>query len=342
MKQDPEKRGWATMKDVAELAKVSVGTVSRVVNGNDTVRLPIRERVVAAMRQLGYEPNPLAQSMRTKSTHAISCMVSNISNPLFSVAVGAAEEVLYRAGYTLVLTNSHDRVEREREVLSLVRRRRLDGMLTTVSKEEDAGILEAFRSLGVPVVLLERVLSLPFDSVRSDHADGIAQACRYLFTIGRERIGLITVPISAWPGHERRNGYCAAHEAVGRAVAPELMAFEGFTPEYGYEAAQRQLSAAEPPTAIIAGANQLVGVLKAIRGRGLRIPEDVSIISLGDSDLASIFTPPITTVRWDMERIGRTAAELLLARITGERKGEPVHMLFPVELILRDSCAPLA
>src|SRR5665213_4407641 len=159
----------ATIIDVARAAGVSLGTVSRVINGHESVRPPLRERVLAAARRLAYVPNFAAQSMRTQSTRAVGLMVSDISNPLFSLTVSATEEVLHRSGYNMILTNSRDRAETERDIITLFQRRRFDGMIVTLSKEDDPTILKLLSDSSIPTVLLERESSLPIDSVATDH-----------------------------------------------------------------------------------------------------------------------------------------------------------------------------
>lgn len=333
-------RRRVTMHDVARAAEVSLGTVSRVINRNATVRAPVRERVIAAMDALGYVPDAVAQSMRTQTTKAIGCIVSDISNPLFSRLVGAAEATLKAADYTMALTASHDSVDREIELLSVFRRRRLDGIMTTVSRESEARVHRLLQELPMPVVLVERSLPLAVDSVVTDHYGGAYQATSYLLTLGHRRIGLITVTQEALPGRDRMRGFRQAHADFGVDFDPGLTAFHGLSAEYGYSTAYEFLSATDPPTAIIAGANQMVGVLKATRALCIEVPRKLSLISIGDTDLAELFSPPLTAVRWENERVGRVAAELLISRIGENTQRAPLHVVLPAELVLRKSCAP--
>jgi LacI family transcriptional regulator len=336
----PEQRRRVTMREVARAAAVSLGTVSRVINRKATVRAEVRERVTAAMDQLGYVPDAVAQSMRTQATRALGCIVSDISNPLFSRLVAAAEGALKAADYTMVLTASHDSTDREMELLSVFRRRRLDGIMTTVSREGDERVHRLLQELPMPVILVERSLPIPVDTVVTDHFGGAYQATSYLLTLGHRRIGLITVTQEALPGRERMRGFRQAHAEHGVSLHPELTAFHGLSAEYGYSTAYELLSATDPPTAIIAGAGQMLGVLKATRALGVDVPRDLSLIRIGDTDLAELFSPPLTVVRWEPERVGRVAAELLISRISGTGRKGPLHVVLPAELVLRRSCAP--
>jgi len=329
-----------TIVDVARRAGVSLGTVSRVINDNASVGLALRQRVIDAARSLGYVPNPAAQNMRTASTRAVGLMVSDVANPLFSTTVGAAEEVLYRSGYNMILTNSRDRPETEREIITLFQRRRFDGMIVTLSREDDPGILRLLAESAIPTVLLERECALPIDSVATDHYAGALQAVRYLLELKHRRIGLITVTQSALPGRQRGLAYVAAHKAAQVAVDPSLMSFDGFLPDSGYHAAYRMLVAPKPPTAIVAGANQMPDVLKAVRTLKLAIPKRLSLITIGDTDVASLYQPPLTAVRWELRKVGAAAAELLLARLAGTASDKaPRRIVLPTELVLRQSCA---
>lgn len=329
-----------TIVDVARKAGVSLGTVSRVINENASVGAELRKRVTDAARSLGYVPNPAAQNMRTASTHAVGVMVSDVSNPLFSATVAAAEEVLYRRGYNMILTNSRDRPETEREIITLFQRRRFDGMIVTLSREDDPTILRLLSETDIPTVLLERECSLPIDSVATDHHAGALHAVRYLLELGHRRIGLITVTQSALPGRQRGQAYVAAHKAARAAVDPALMSFDGFLPDAGYHAAYRMLVGEKPPTAIVAGANQMPGVLKAVRTLKLAVPKRLSLITIGDTDVANLYQPPLTAVRWELRKVGAAAAELLLARLTGAAVDKaPRRIVLPTELVLRQSCA---
>jgi LacI family transcriptional regulator len=329
-----------TIVDVARRAGVSLGTVSRVINDKATVGGALRERVLAAARALGYAPNPAAQNMRAASTRAVGVMVSDLSNPLFASTVAAAEEVLHRSGYTMILSNSRDRPETEREIITLFQRRRFDGMIVTLSREDDPGILQLLAQAPMPVVLLERECALAVDSVATDHAMGAAQAVRYLLGLGHRRIGLVTVTRAALPGRSRGQAYLDAHKAAGVPADPALMSFDGFLPDAGYHAAYRMLVSPRPPTAIVAGANQMPDVLKAVRTLKLPIPKRLSLVTIGDTEVASLYQPPLTAVRWELRKVGAAAAELLLARLSGAAsEASPRRIVLPTELVLRQSCA---
>lgn len=334
----------ATIRDVAQAAGVSLGTVSRVINNHPTVRAAVRQRVIEIAAGLGYVPDAIAQSMRTQATRAIGCMVSDVANPLFAKMVAAAEEETHRADYNMILANSGDDPLREAEILDLFKRRRLDGVIMTISRDDDPATSRLMAQFPLPIVLIERDLRARIDTVACDHFHGATQALNYLFMLRHRRIGLVTVSTRALPGRARVEAFEAAYEAAGLPLDQRLLHTSGFSADYGFGAARDMLANASPPTAIIAGANQMAGVLKAARALGRAVPGDLSLISLGDTDLAELYTPPLTVVRWRSEQVGRTAARILIERLAaGDGDGwSPQRITLPTELVVRESCAPPA
>lgn len=329
-----------TIRDVANLAEVSLGTVSRVINNRPHVGREARTRVLEAAKKLGYVPDAVAQSMRSQSSRAIGCMVSDVANPLFAKVVSAAEEITNAAGYNMILANSGDDPRRELEILTLFKRRRLDGAIMTISRDSGAEASKLLADCGIPIVLIERAAeSEEIDSVASDHFQGATQALDYLFSLNHRRIGLITVSTNALPGRARVQAYKAAYQRIGMTPDLSLVTTSGFSTDYGFASAQALLANPLPPTAIIAGANQMVGVLNAVRALSIRIPEELSLISLGDTDLAQLYAPPITSIRWRSEVVGRTAAEILIGRLANPDVPQRRRsVLLPTELIVRQSC----
>jgi LacI family transcriptional regulator, galactose operon repressor len=344
MDADPKKqvlrRDRVTMRDVARLARVSLGTVSRVVNGNPTVARDARQRVLNAIETLGWQPNAVARSMRTATTRTIGCIVPDIRNPLFAGIVKGAEEVLSERGYALMIASSDERPARDCELIDLFLQRRTDGLLLAPSEDMDPQTQARIRKVGVPTVLMERDLPENLDSVASDQSNGMQSAVSYLFSLGHRRIGLITGNRRNRAGRERHRGFLRAFEAAGLPIDPMLQRVESFSPGYGYREALDLLGMHNPPTAmIVAGSFMLAEVLRASRNRNKRIPEDLSVISTGDTDLAELAPPSFTVIRWDLAALGREAATLLLERLTNPNGAQEArHVLIRTEVVLRKSC----
>jgi LacI family transcriptional regulator len=331
-----------TIIDVARVAGVSVGTVSRVLNGNVKVHADFREKVQTAIDELGYTPNAVARSMRIQSTHTIGCVIREINLPALAAFVTAAHDVLDEAGFSLLLSNSEGRRERERELLTRLSGRRADGIMigpySPVTEEFDSFL----RRLNVPIVLIDRDLPAWVDSVMTDHAKGVRDATEHLLDLGHRRIAIITGNPTLYPARERIRGYEDALRSRGLEPDPSLIEASSFLPDKGFRYTSSVLASKHPPTAIIAGGiGMLPGVLQAIRVRGLRIPEDISIVGAGDSELSELHTPPISIQRWDQAEVGRFAANLLLDRIRGRADAEARHVLLPNEFVARESTGPV-
>lgn len=332
-----------TMRDVAREAGVSVGTVSRVMNNLPGVKPLSRMRVEQAAARLGWKPNSIAASMRTSSTRTIGCILPDIRNPLFAAIQRSAESLLRDHGYTLIVANSNDQLPLERNIVDLMLRRRVDGLIFSPSHESDPEIIRMVQTADVPVVLIERELPYPMDSVVSDQYGGLLQATEHLLSLGHRRIALVTGSVLNRPGRERHRGFMAAYRKAGLVPAPELMLLESLTAEYAFSAVQTLMSQANPPSAIITGGNlMLAGAMRALLLMEKHIPDDVSLIAVGDTDLAALAHPSFTTVRWDLDLMGDEAARALLARLQPGSEDAPTrNTVIPTEIILRGSCAAM-
>ncbi len=315
--------------------------MSRVVNGNPTVAPAIREKVLATIASLGWKPNAVAQSMRTASTNTIGCVFSDIRNPLYSWIIKSAEETLAAQGYTLMVASSNGSTAREIELIELFVRRRIDGLILSLTNDTMPEVAEAIADANVPTVLVERDLPLNVGVVGTDHRGGIKQATEFLMALGHRRIALITGGSMNRAGRERTAGFKEAYAAAGLPLDPTLLRLESLEESYAFRETQTLMCLPEPPTAIIAAGNQLLaGVLRAAHLRNIRIPEELSIVSSGDTDLASLATPPVTVLRWDLTAVGQEAGLMVLNRL---RLGEavwPQRIDVPIELIVRQSCCP--
>lgn len=330
-----------TVIDVAERAGVSVGTVSRVINNSRSVSQKRRDAVESAIAELGFCPNPIARSMRTRTTRTIAFIIPDISNPLFSIIAREAEAVLQNHGYLLNIANTGDNVERELRLINAFVERQCDALIFATNNEFDPRVLGALRACGLPLLALDRDVDLPIDKVMTDHAHGIRLATEYLISLGHTRIAMITASDRVCPGRERIRGYREAMAARGIGVDEELIRAGRFDEEFGAAQLGALLQLRNPPTAVIAGGNQiLVGVLQTLQVRGLKIPKDISVISCDDTALTQVFSPPITVVDRDLGKIGRATAQLLLERLRAKKSMvQPTRTVLPTDLRIRESCA---
>jgi LacI family transcriptional regulator len=325
---------------VARAADLAIGTVSRALNGHDNVSPEAREKVRKAVEALGYQPDILARSLRTRRTRTVGYIVRDITNPLFSTVAYAAEATLERRGYSLVVGNTFDRPEREREIVGAFLSRNVDALILSPNEDEGADIIAKASDLGIPVVALDRESPQPADCVMTEHVDGVKSAVSYLLELGHRRIAIITGSAAVFAGRARLEGFRRAFQERGVPVPEDLCFLGTFTREYGQQVAERLLNRPDRPTAIVCGGTPLLlGLLPVVHALNLSIPEDFSVICCDDIDITRLYRPPITVVRRDMSAIGRAVAELLIERLDGGRSGPGVTRRFPTEVVLRGSCS---
>lgn len=323
------------IRQVADRAGVAPSSVSRVLSGHPDVSPVMRNRVLDAVSALGYEPDMLAQSLRRGATMSIGFIVSDISNPLFAEIALAAETRLQDRGYSLLITNAIRDAGKEADFIRMLSRRRVDGMLISISDENHPDIGDAVDGLRLPVVLIDRELAAVQPAVLSDHARGIGEAVAHLISLGHRRIALINGSAAVRPSRERQQALRRACRGSGVSAT---VRHGTFSPEHGYKSTIDLLSGKEPPTAIIAGSNQvLVGVLHAARELDIRIPHDVSLVTCDDLALAGFLTPAVATISRDTAAIGRAAAGLLLDLIDDQ---PPRIEVLPTGFRPAGSCAP--
>jgi LacI family transcriptional regulator len=330
----------AGMREVAELAGVAVSSVSRVVSGHPDVSPAMRHRVLAAVSSLGYQPDFLAQSLRRGATLTVGFIASDISNPLMAEIASGIESVLKTEHYSLVVMNSGLDPGQEASNIEFLNRRRVDGMILSLSSERKKETIKALRDLRVPIVVVDRDLParLNASSVISDHRTGVFAATTDLLTLGHRKIGLVTGPLDTRPARERLAG---VREATLAAGLPDAYVYRthSFAAEYGDAATEELLALAPAPSAIIAGGNQiLVGCLRTFRRHGLRVGTDVALVTCDEVPLAELFNPPIAAVVRDNSAMGRAAAQLLLERMRDS--GGARQVVIPTAYVHRDSACP--
>ena len=333
-------KGNVTIRDVARVAEVSVGTASRVINGKATVGTEVRGRVLNAIETLGYRPDAIAQSMRRGSTHVIGCVIRDINIPSLAAFVHAAHNVLDRAGFSLLLSNSEGREDRERELLIRLNSQRSDGIMIGPYSPMTPAFDKFLRNIGAPIVMVDRDEPAWADAVMADHRGATRKAAGRLIDLGHRRIALLTGGPTIYPARERIHGFTEAFAMKGIELDRSLIRAHSFLSPESFQQTSALLASKEPPTAIIAGGiDMLAGVIRAIRVRGLRIPDDISLVGAGDSELAELHMPAISVQHWDQGEIGAGAANLLLNRIRNVASDEPQHVLVRSEFIERASIA---
>jgi LacI family transcriptional regulator len=328
------------IRDVAARAGVSVGSASRVVNGAANVANELRQRVHAAIAELGYRPNHAARSLRLQATRTIGCMLTDVTNPLYGKVFHALEDRLRAAGYVVLLANSLNSAEREVEILSTFASRGMDGVIIAPGNERDPAVLQAVRNLDMPAVILDRDMAPERDHVLYDHVPGMRAVTVHLAGLGHRHIALVVSRALGRPMRRRIEGFRAGLAAQGLHAEDGLIIEMPSAMSSSFDVVSRLLARRPRPTAIVVlGTNLLTDALNAIAVQGLRIPDDVSLVSLGDPDFARSYTPPITTLRIDVQQAAERVVALLLERVEHGERGPGRSVNVVPELIVRSSCA---
>lgn len=327
-------------RDVARLAGVSVGTVSNVLNRPDTVSAETRERVQAAIKELGFVRNRSARHLRMGRSQTVGLLVLDIVGPYFTAVAKGVEQRFADAGYALMLCSSDRQPDLERQHLLHLEEQGVSGVLV-VPSSTDLSVLDEVRSRGTSVVVLDQPSPRGNQcSVAVDDVKGGAIAAGHLLEKGHRRIGFVNGPAHIQQGADRREGLRQAVQAAGldmESTVSEVCVSE-LSAGAGEEIVSEVMSGSDPPTAIMC-INDLValGVLRGLQVRGLTSPDDVAVVGYDDVEFAAMLAPALTTVRRPKYEFGRYAADLLLNEI--EHGAQHLHqqILFQPELVERDS-----
>jgi LacI family transcriptional regulator len=331
-----------TLRDVAARAGVHPATASRALNPE--TRLLVKEetarRVLEAAELLGYHPNPVARSLRTRRSHTVGVVIPDLTNPLFPPIVRGLEDRLAAAGYVALIANTDGDGERERIVFEQMRARHADGIVLATAHLSDPLLAEAART-GLPVVLVNRMAqdhSLP--SVSVDNESGMRMAVAHLIALGHRHIAHIAGPQEVSTGLYRYRGFVSAMEAHGLAADPGLIPVaKAYSIEEGTRCTRVLLD--HGGCTAVAAANDMlaVGCFAALDEAGLSCPEDLSVVGFNDMPFIDRLRPPLTTIRFPHYQVGTEAAQLLLEQISDG--GGPVKVLYLApELVVRGSTAP--
>ena len=329
----------ASIKEVAARAGVSVATVSRVLNDSTPVTVETRDRVLAAVRAMDYSIDQRARALRRQKSGTLGLIVAEIRNPFFTEAIHSIEAIAYESGHSLFLCNSDEDPKRERFHLRAMQAQRIDGIIILPVTESGRPLLPLVGH-DIPVVCLDRrVYDLDLDVVLVDNVAGARLAVAHLAALGHRRIGYIGGrPVT--PGIERLEGYRLGLEEHGILADPDLARDGDSMRESGYREALALIDLPDPPTAIFVINNPMsLGALTAIHERGLRVPEDISVVGFDDAPWSALLDPPLTTIAQPTDQLGRAAVRLLLERIDGGYVGPARRVILPPHFVERASTA---
>lgn len=314
-----------------------MATVSRTLNGVDSVSLEVRERVVAVAESLRYRPNAVARSLQSRNTRTLGLVIPNVSNPFFTQMARAVEDAARDRGYSLVYGNTDEDPDKEAEYLDVLLEKRVDGLIVSPAGAASPQLEEIVR-VGVPLVFLDRfVRGLDAPVVRADGRRAVDQLVEHLAELGHERMAIISGPAETVPGRERLDAFLNGAEERGVAVSEERVKVGNFRRVSGFKSMKELLALDEPPTAVFAANNLMaLGALQALKRAGVTVPADVSFASFDDVSWFELMDPPITAIAQPVAQLGASAAGMLPEIVEG---GDAESVILQAELVVRGSCA---
>lgn len=331
----------ATIHDVATHAGVSIATVSRVINGNAHVATALAARVRASIEALQYHPSHAARWLRAKHTMIIGLLISDIQNPFFTSLIRGVEDVAQKNGYSLILCNSDENPDKERQYIEVLCAERIAGAIVVPTRENHRD-LRLFKEHQIPVVSVDRrIKDQDVDVVLVDNVRGAREAVLHLLTNGYRRIGVITGPITTTTGQERLTGYRQALHEARLPADSSLERYGSFKEESGWQFAHELLDLEPPVDALFVGNNlMMMGALEAINARKLRIPDDIAIVGFDELPWAALRSISLTTVTQPAYELGSTAALRLFQRLQSSIQFTRQEIVLAPTLCIRGSSRP--
>ena len=326
-----------TIHDVAKRAGVAPITVSRVINNSGYVSKETRQRVEEAIAELEYVPNVIARSLRSKRTNTLALVLTDITNPFFTVIARGVEDTASNAGMTVIYCNTDESEIEEEKYLQLLLQKQVDGILLVPARSISRSV-DLIRERGKPVVVLDRkIQGVEVDNVRGDSEGGAYQLVKLLIDQGHTHIAVLSGPMDVSTAKDRVTGYRRALEEAG-LQENELVYFGAFTQASGFEMTQKALSLNPRPTALFAANNFIAyGALKALRQADLDVPAAISVVAFDDLPPGLITDPFLTVAAQPAYQMGHLATEMLLNRLQSEDQPPYQETILPTELIIRNS-----
>jgi len=324
------------IRDIAQRANVSISTVSRVLNNGTPVTEAKRKAVLQAIAELDYQPNVAAQALAGGQTRTVGVITQDISNPFYDAILRGVRQGFEGSGYSPIFADGRWQAAKEQKAILMLLARRVDALIILggCSSEES---LQQFEHQ-IPLIIIGRNLpALGNKCLPLDDFEGAYKATQYLIELGHQRIAHITGILAHQDAVERRTGYEQALADAGLELDPELIIEGDFLEQSGVLAVEMLFTRARPFSAIFAANDQMAyGVLLGLYRRGIRVPDDVSIIGFDDQRTSAYTTPPLTTIRQPAVEIGETAAQTILHLLQDKTFAIPE---FPAELIIRESAS---
>lgn len=331
-----------TIREVANLAGVAPITASRVLNNSGYASEDVRRRVKQAAEQLNYVPNVLARSLKSKRTHTLALVITDITNPFWTTVARGVEDAASEKGYNVIFCNTDESAQKQKAYLQTLIQKQVDGVLLVPASSEENPI-EFLKQQNVRVVLLDRNLpNTEVDVIRCDSKGGAYRLVKLLIKLGHRNIGIIRGPYGVSSAEDRMAGYQLALEENGQKINDQFVCSGEFSVESGYQLTKKLLSMSPRPTAMFASNNFIaIGALKALRDAHVVVPDEMSVVGFDDLPLAIVVDPFLTVADQPAYEMGRLATQRLLEQLDSEIPDEVQEIVLPVSIIERKSTKAL-
>jgi LacI family repressor for deo operon, udp, cdd, tsx, nupC, and nupG len=328
----------ANILDVATHAGVSRTTVSRVINDSERVDDNTREKVLKSMTELGYRPSRIAQSLRKQKTGMIAVLVSRVSNPVNSILLQGIEDEAAKHGYNVILCNTENDAQKELQYLKMIQHQQVDGIiLTGICNEQE--LVQSFEQYGPFVMISQYTKHDVFPSVTVDNYEAAYTATKHLVQLGHRKIGMVGGKRQSMILRDREAGFRKALSDSNIPLMEEwIRETASLTIVNGKRYVDELFKAENRPTAVFAANDELaVGVIQAIKERGLSAPGDMAVVGFDGQFICTVIEPHLTTMAQPIEQLGSIGMSLLVQKL----RGEMVHakrIVLKTELVIRNSC----
>jgi LacI family transcriptional regulator len=336
-----KKETMPTIRDVAKRAGVATMTVSRVINNSGYVSDATRAKVESAIAELGYVPNMLGPSLRFNQTNTLALVLTDITNPFWTTLARGVEDAAQEKGYSVILCNTDESIQKQDQYLTMLLKRRIDGILFVPADNRPEPV-QLIQKHKIGVVMLDRtVTNVDVDIVRGDSFGGAYQLAKHLVELGHEHIAILSGPKNISTSVERVAGFRQAMEEVGLDHNLKNIYWGSFSRSLGCETAEQALKTVPRPTAFLAVNNFIAnGAIQTFSQAGLRVPEDVSLVSFDDIPAIINPVPFLTVAIQPAYEMGHQATQLLLARLAKEGPEDRQEIILPTKIFIRKSSAP--
>lgn len=327
----------STIKDVAREAGVGVGTVSRFLNGVN-IKSDNKQRIEAAILKLNFHINAMARGLKTSKTNTIGVIIPDLADVYSTTIVKSVEHALYKHGYNIFACDTWGDPEIEKKKVQILVDKMVDGLIIYPCRQ-DLSYLQEFQRQGIPIITLDQVpKGFECDQVLIDNVNATYTAVEWLIQNDHKRIGIISASNEVFTSRERITGYRRVHEDYGITISDELVKMYGYSEDHAFRALCELMSLDNPPTAVLAcNYYTTIGAVKGIYHLDIKVPEQLSFIGFDNIGLSELVRPPLSIIVQPMDEMGTAAADLLIARITGDMKGFPSVLRLKTKFVQRES-----